>query len=434
MKICLEFHPQAIYQSQASKRLNKGRAYFQEAIPELLDKGLLVCQNGRYYTVPANIVRKLSGGVRNHLKNPSQPLSLDNQFLTYSESYGQHAYISTFFHDYPEHLWKKLRGFGYWIAEDHSNIKRFVVDPMYSSFEEEQYRVEIYKKKMKVYGPAVSEKEANNRGYRYNAGSQAGRFINWFVNKRLAKGKLQVRVKEEKIRFHETNRTYLFQGISNKLFDTGYNKIVRQHYMHDSSKGINELEFNEGYNQAGGVGFGPDLVDDVLFFPGMYMNTVYPQQQQQLATIQTNLELIKERDKQRDLKDNLRDNEVLKALQLLNNNMENVSVHLDNLATKEDIEILNEAVQKLSLRQEKLSERRVYVNLDSKCQKILKELSGGALTRSELALLLGVSDAAPLTQIRKLLAAELIEEVTINKGKVGRPKIKYKIKEMKENV
>ena len=435
MLVCLEFHPQPIRQSTAYKRLKKDRKYFQDIIPELESSSLITRQNKYYFYIPAHFVRKLSGGVSNPFKNSLEGLSLEDKFLTMQESYGQHALFGTYFHDYPEHLWEKFRGMGSWEAKDYS-MKRFVFDPLYTYFEDVQFTVKMFRHVLEIYCPTVSEKDPNNRAYKDVTISKVGRFAQWFAAKRLSKGKLKVSLKEDKVRFHETNRTYLFQEIANKFFQQGTTKVLTNDWGIDSSKGMPEWEAFQKYVMVDREGIGSDLVDELLYFPRFFVGGYLPYQTQLMQEVQQevqqDLELIKERDKQRDLKDNLRDNEVLKAFQLLNRSMENVTVHLDNLATKEDIEILNEAVQRLSLKQEKLSERRVYVNLDSKCQKILKELSGGALTRSELALLLGVSDSAPLTQIRKLLAAEMIEEETITKGEVGRPRIKYSLKELKE--
>ena len=105
--------------------------------------------------------------------------------------------------------------------------------------------------------------------------------------------------------------------------------------------------------------------------------------------------------------------------------LENLAVFQENLATKEDLELVKEEIQNLNNKLEQQAERRLFLGLDSKCQNILNKLAEGALTRSELALFLGVSDTSPLTQIRKLLAAGLIEEESILSGKRGRPKKKY---------
>ncbi len=429
MLLCLEYHPQPIRQSTAYKKLKKDRKYFQDAIPELESCGLIIRQNKYYFYIPAHFVRKLSGGVSNPFKNSLEGLSLDNQFLTMQESYGLHALFGTYFHDYPDHLFEKLRGMGSWEAEDYS-MKRFVFDPLYTYFEDVQFTVKMFRHVLEIYCPAVSEKDPNNRAYKDVTISKVGRFAQWFVEKRLSKGKLKVNLKEDKVRFHETNRTYLFQEIANKFYQQGTTKVLTNDWGIDSSKGMPEWEAFQKYVMVDREGIGSDLVDEVLYFPRFFVGSYLPHQTQLVQSIQQNLDI--HRTEQESV-----NQELVKNLQLMNdnlvknnNNVENVAVFLDNLATKEDIEILHEAVQKLSLRQEKLSERRVYVNLDSKCQKILKELSGGALTRSELALLLGVSDSAPLTQIRKLLAAGLIEEETIPTGEVGRPRIKYRLKDL----
>ena len=128
--------------------------------------------------------------------------------------------------------------------------------------------------------------------------------------------------------------------------------------------------------------------------------------------------------------------ELVKNLKLMNANlekgnrsMENLSVFTENLATKEDLEIVKEQIQQLDYKLEKQAERRLFLGLDSKCQRILNKLADGPLTRSELALFLGVSDSAPLTQLRKLLAAGLIDYDDIQTGERGRPKKKYKLVE-----
>ncbi len=436
MHVCLEFHPQPIRQSTAYKRLKKGRKYFQDIVKELEKAGLIVRQNKYYFYIPAHFVRKLSGGVSNPFKNSLGGLSLDNQFLTMQESYNQHALFGTYFHDYPEHLWEKLRGMGSWEAEDYS-MKRFVFDPLYTYFEDVQFTVKMFRHVLEIYCPVVSEKDPNNRAYKDVTISKVGRFAQWFAEKRLSKGKLKVNIKEDKVRFHETNRTYLFQEIANKFYQQGTTKVLTNDWGIDFSKDMPEFEAFQKYVMVDREGIGSDLVDEALHFPRFFVESYLPYQTQLVQSIQQNIQ--QNFDVYRTGQESV-NQELVKNLKLMNDNlvehnksnnrdMTNISVFLDNLATKEDIEILHEAVQKLSLRAEKLSEKRVYVNLDSKCQKILKELSGGALTRSELALLLGVSDTAPLTQIRKLLAAELIKEETIETGEVGRPKTEYKLKE-----
>ena len=428
MMICLECHPVPIYQSQACKRLQKDRRYFQEVVVELLQAGLIIRQNRSYFCIPANVVRKISEGVRNPFIKSSQGLELENKFLTFDEKYFLHAFRATYFHSLPEHIWSKYRGHGYWEAEDFPNLKRFVFDPTLTYFEGEQYQLKMYKNKFELYGPSVSIKDGDNRQYKYLTSDKAGRFMQWFVEKRMNHGKLQVKLTADRIKFHETNRTAPFQEIANKFYEEGYESIVHQHWIYDASKGLPEWEANQGYVQAGGMGFGPELVDAVLFFPQFFVEGFMPYQAQQMSTLQKNLDEMKTENESVHV-------ELVKNLKLINENleknnrsMENVSIFLENLATKEDIELVQESIQKLSLELEKRKEKRVIVGLDSKCQKILNKLAEGALTRSELALFLGVSDSAPLTQIKKLLSAGEIEDEDIETGERGRPRKQYRLK------
>ena len=426
MLTCLEYHPSPIRQSTAYKKLGKDRKYFQDVIPELEKYGLIVRQNKFYFFIPAHFVRKLSGGVSTPFKKSLEDVSLDNKFLTFTESYNQHAIFYPYFHDYPEHLWEKLRGLGHWEAEDYA-MKRFVFDPYYTYFEDVQYIVKMYRRKLEISIPAVSEKDPNNRSYKDVTLSQVGRFAQWFADKRLSKGKLKVTIKEDKPRFHETNRTYLFQEIANKLYQDGLTHIVHDDWMLDCSKNHPEWEAVQNYFMFSREGKGSDLVDEVLYLPRMFFKLFVPHQAQQLQLLQKNLD-------ERTAEQESVNVELVKNLQLMNENLEkgnrsleNISVFLENLATKEDIELVQEHLQRLNSELEKQQIRVLHVGLDSKCQKILNKLAEGSQTRSELALFLGVSDAAPLTQLRKLLAAGLIEEEEIETGRRGRPKKEYKL-------
>ena len=437
MLICLEYHPEQIRQSTAYKRLGKDRKYFQDIIPELITARLLFRQNKYYFNIPANIVRKVSGGVRNPFINSLEGVSLDDKFLTLPSAHEIHAFTMTYFHDYPEHFWDKLRSHGTWEAEKHPNLKRFVFDPTYSYFEDSQYEVKMYKKTIVVYGPTFSTKKPEDRGYRYLATEKVGRFIQWFVGKRLNVGKLKVRVEPAKPpNFHEPNRIDPFQEIANKCYEEGLLPVYGQDYTIDASKEMPEFEGVQGYIQQGFTkpGIGPDLVDEVLYFPRIMMNHVVPRQTQLVGSIQKHLEEWKEEQESVNV-------ELVKSLKLINSglaetndslgknnrSMENIAVFLDNLATKEDLEIVKEHIQKLNYTLERQTEKRFLINLDTKCQKILNKLAEGSLTRTELALFLGVSDTAPLTQLRKLIAVRLVEEESILTGKRGRPAKRYKL-------
>ena len=431
MLICLEYHPSPIRQSTAWKRLEKDRKYFQDVIPELESAGLIIRQNKYYFVIPAHFVRKISEGVSNPFTKSLEGVKLEDKFLTMQESYGLHALLGTYFHDYPEHLWEKLRGLGSWEAEDYS-MKRFVFDPLYTEFEGIQYTVKMFKHVFEVYGPKASEKDPNNRIYRFEYSSKVGRFVQWFVDKRLNKGKLKVNVREDKIRFHETNRTFLFQEIANRFYEQGYRKITTNDWGFDCSPGMPEWEAFQNYVMVDREGIGSDLVDETIYFPRFFVGYYIPYQQQLLTTIQTNIQ--KDLDKRFTEQESV-NMELVKSLQLMNDNLqksnrslENLVLNQEHLATKEDIEILQEHLQKVSLKLERAKEKRVLVGLDTKCQKILNKLESGSLTRTEIALFLGVSDTSPLTQLKKLLAAGLIEEEDIETGKRGRPKKKYKLK------
>lgn len=428
MLICLEYHPQAIYRAFACNTIKKDRRYFQEAFRELHQARLLICQNKKYFTIPATIVRKLSEGIRNPFKKSLENPQLADSFLTFTEKYYLHAFRAICFHSLPEHIWEKYRGHGSWEAENYPNLKRFVFDPSYTYFENEHYTVKMYKKKLEIYGPSVSCKDSNDRQYKFLTAAKLGRFVEWLAEK-MSAGKLQIKIDVERIRFHETNRTDLFQGIANKFYEEGSEQIIHQHWMYDESKGLPEWEANQGYFQVGGIGDGPNMVDEVLEFPRLFVKRFLPHYEQQQQQLQQNL------DKQRIEQESV-NVEVVKHLKLLNVNLEkgnrileNVSVFQDNLATKEDIELVQESLQRLKLELEKQTIKVLHVVLDNKCQKILNKLAEGSQTRSELALFLGVSDTAPLTQIRKLLAAGEIEEIKIETGKRGRPKKKYKVVE-----
>ena len=334
MLICLDYHPTPIRQSTAYKRLGKNRKYFQDIIPELISAGLIIRQNKYYFNIPAKVVRKVSEGIRNPFINSSQGVSLDNKYLTMQESYYLHAFRATCLHDFPERFWDSYRGHGSWEAENTPNLKRFVFNPSFTLFDGENYQVKMYKKKLEVYGPSISQKDPNDRQYKYLTGAKVGQFVDWF-SKKLSVGQMEVKIVVEQIRFHEVNRTDPFQEIANKFYDEGYEQIIKQHWMYDSSKGMPEWEANQGYVQAGGMGFGPELVDDMLFFPQFFVNKYVPHQTQLIGSLQKDIDLMKDEQESVNV-------EVVKSLKLISSSMENIAVFLDNLATKEDIEVMSE--------------------------------------------------------------------------------------------
>ncbi|MCE7748721.1 MAG: hypothetical protein GPJ51_09995 [Candidatus Heimdallarchaeota archaeon] len=426
MLICLNYAPKPIRQSTAYKRLGKDRKYFQDIIPELVAVRLIVRQNKHYFYIPAEVVRKVSEGVRNPFTKSSQPLSLDNKFLTMQESYFLHAFRATCFHNLPEPIFTNYRGHGYWEAENHPNLKRFVFDPSLTFFDGEHYQVKMYKKKLEIYGPSISQKDPNDRQYKYLTGAKVGQFVEWF-SKKLSKGKMQVKIEVEQIRFHETNRTEPFQEIANKFYDEGYGQITKQHWMYDQSKEMPEVEFNQGYVQAGGMGFGPELVDDMLFFPRFFVNKILPQQTQLVHSIQKDLVNLKTEQESVNV-------EVVKGLKLINSglektnhSMENVSVFLDNLATKEDIEVMSEKLDRLDHKLEKMYYEKHTTFFVQKCDLIVQKLTERDLTLDELEITLNQKKQGILRYLSRLEEEGVIDSDSVETGKRGRPKKKYKL-------